>query len=368
MSQGGLKPFLPHLYEEDNSFQVVGFPADEVQSTLSDADAAVILDYGRDILQQEGNALLTQMDRLNEDFSKAVGFLLKCRGKVVVSGIGKAGLIGQKIVATFSSTGTPSHFLHPAEAAHGDLGVVSQKDVLLILSHSGETEEVVRLLPSLRRLGVPIISITSSPWNTLGRFSHAIISMGNITEAGSLNLAPSTSTSIMLAIGDALALSTSRLRGFRDEDFARLHPGGSLGRKLSCVNDYMRPISQCRICSDQKSIREIFVESRLPGRRSGAILLIDIDGRLSGIFTDSDLARIFERRDFDLLERPVDEMMTRLPKVVVSGSRMQDAVALMGEKKISELPVIDDAGSPIGILDITDLVAFFPERKTPEIF
>ena len=215
---------------------------------------------------------------------------------MIVSGIGKAGLIGQKIMATLASTGTPSHFLHPAEAVHGDLGRVHADDVVLVLSQSGETEEIVRLLPPLAELGVPIIAITGRADSTLGRAARVVIDLGPVEEACPLGLAPSSSTTAMLAVGDALALVVSRMRGFAREDFARFHPAGNLGLKLSKVEQHMRPLEQCRVAPEGQTVREVLVRVSVPGRRTGATMLVDAEGKLSGIFTDSDLARLFEQR------------------------------------------------------------------------
>jgi arabinose-5-phosphate isomerase len=274
--------------------------------------------------------------------------------------MGKAGLIGRKISATLSSTGTPSHFLHPAEAFHGDLGTIRPDDVVLALSYSGETEELSRILAPLRSRSIPIISIVSSAASALGRASTFVLEIGSIEEADSLRLAPSSSAAAMLAVGDALALATSRRRKFRAEDFAKFHPGGSLGRRLSRVDDLMRPLSQCRVASDALSIREIFVSCRKPGRRVGAILLTDAEGRLTGVFTDADLAKLFETRDADFFDRPIRDAMTRFPSVVRSGALMSEALATLSSRKISELPVLDERGVPLGVLDVTDLVDFFP--------
>ena len=279
--------------------------------------------------------------------------------------MGKAGLIGRKISATLSSTGTPSHFLHPAEAFHGDLGTVRPDDVVLALSYSGETEELSQILAPLRSRSIPIVSIVSTAASSLGRASTLVLEIGAIEEADALRLAPSSSAAAMLAVGDALALAASRRRKFRAEDFAKFHPGGSLGRRLSRVDDLMRPLSQCRVASDALSIREIFVSCRKPGRRVGAILLTDDEGRLTGVFTDSDLAKLFETRDADFFDRPIRDAMTRFPSVVRSGALMSEAIATLSSRKISELPVLDERGVPLGLLDVTDLVDFFPTPFEP---
>jgi arabinose-5-phosphate isomerase len=316
----------------------------------------------REIIQLEGRTLAQVAKRLDGEFCRAADYIYRCQGNVIVSGMGKAGLVGQKIMATLASTGTPSHCLHPAEAVHGDLGRIQRDDVLLILSQSGETEEVVRLLPALAALGVPIIAITCRADSTLGRAAAATIELGAIEEAGSLALAPSASTTAMLAVGDALALVVSRMRNFGREDFARFHPAGSLGLKLSKVNDHMRPLEQCRLASDEQTVRDVLIRARVPGRRTGATMLVDSAGKLSGIFTDSDLARLFEdHRDGDL-DAPIGRVMTASPLHIKSGSPLTDAIAVMAGKKISELPVVDGDERPIGLIDITDLLGMFPQE------
>jgi arabinose-5-phosphate isomerase len=316
--------------------------------------------YARDVIAAESRALDKLSRRLNAAFCRAVEYLVECRGTVVVSGIGKAGLIAQKISATLASTGTRSIFLHPAEAVHGDLGRVGSLDVVLVLSQSGETEEVVRLLPALAAMQVPIIAVTARETSTLARAAAVTIELGSIEEACPLGLAPTTSTTAMLALGDALALVASRLHSFGHADFARVHPAGSLGRRLSKVDDRMRPLDQCRLAPDSRNVREVFGQLRRPGRRSGAILLVGDDGRLTGIFTDSDLARLFEARRDAAFDQPIAQVMTHRPRTVAAGSMMTDALAILAEWKISELPVVDDHGAPVGLLDITDVIGMMP--------
>ncbi|NQT37531.1 MAG: KpsF/GutQ family sugar-phosphate isomerase [Planctomycetes bacterium] len=318
------------------------------------------LRYAREIIELESRTLAQVAGRLDRQFCRAVEYLLHCRGSVIVSGMGKAGLVGQKIMATLGSTGTRSHCLHPAEAVHGDLGRIDRDDVMLMLSQSGETEEVVRLLPSLAEMGVPIVAITGRGDSTLARRATVTVALGPLTEACALGLAPSTSTTAMLAVGDALALVTSKMRNFRREDFARFHPGGSLGRKLSKVEHCMRPLEQCRLASVEDTVREVFVAAGKPGRRTGAIMLIDEQDKLRGLFTDSDLARMFEERRDGELDDPIGRVMTDGPRSVEIGSMMTDAVAVMAERKISELPVVDQAGRPLGLLDVTDVVGLMP--------
>lgn len=323
------------------------------------------LRYARHIIQTESRTLAQVARRLDHEFCRAVQYLYGCRGNVILSGMGKAGLVAQKIMATLASTGTPSHWLHPAEAVHGDLGRVHRNDVVLILSQSGETEEVVRLLPSLAELGVPILAITGGADSTLGRAATVVIALGPIEEACSLGLAPSTSTTAMLAVGDALALVTSQMRDFRREDFARFHPAGTLGQKLSKVEHHMRPLEQCRLARDAQTVREVLITVRVPGRRTGATMLTDEDGKLSGIFTDSDLARLFEQRRDHELDGSVRDVMTADPVTVPLGAMMSDAVEIMAQRKISELPVVDARGRPVGLIDVTDVVGLLPQQALP---
>jgi arabinose-5-phosphate isomerase len=319
------------------------------------------LSFAREIIQAESRTVAQVARRLDQEFCRAADLLLNCRGNAIVTGIGKAGLIGQKIMATLASTGTRSHFLHPAEAVHGDLGRVYGDDVVLVLSQSGETEEIVRLLPPLAEMGAPIIAITGCATSTLAHAATAVINLGPVEEACPLGLAPSSSTAAMLAVGDALALVVSRMRGFAREDFARFHPAGNLGLKLSKVQQHMRPLEQCRLAPQEETVRQVLVRVSVPGRRTGATMLVDSSGRLAGIFTDSDLARLFEHRRDDALDAPIHSVMTPNPLQVTHGSLMSDAIVLMAQRKISELPVVDGDGRPIGLIDVTDVVGLFPK-------
>ena len=313
------------------------------------------LSFAREVLQTESRTILQVARRLDQEFCRAVDYLFNCRGSTIVTGIGKAGLIGLKITATLASTGTRSHFLHPAEAVHGDLGRVHGDDVVLVLSQSGETEEIVRLLPPLAQTQAPIIAVTGSAGSTLARSAAVVIDLGPVEEACPLGLAPSSSTAAMLAVGDALALVVSRMRGFAREDFARFHPAGNLGLKLSKVEQHMRPLAQCRVAPQEETVRQVLVRVSVPGRRTGATMLVDSSGRLAGIFTDSDLARLFEHRRDNALDAPIHSVMTANPLQVAYGSMMSEAVALMAQRKISELPVVDGDGRPIGLIDVTDV-------------
>lgn len=314
------------------------------------------LRFGREVIRDEGDALVALADRLHDEFCDAVDLMLQCQGSVIVTGMGKAGLVAQKITATLASTGTNSHFLHPAEAIHGDLGRIRRNDLVLALSFSGESEEIVRLLPSLADLHVRLIAITGKAESSLAQAADVVLDLGPVREACPNGLAPSTSTASMMAMGDALALVLSRMRQFTPEDFARFHPGGSLGRKLAKVEDVMRPLAECRVASESHSIRDVFVMASRPGRRTGAIILTNAEGRLAGIFTDSDLAKLLETKQDAALDAPISELMTKCPATVTVGTRMRLAIELLGERKISELPVVNDQHEPVGLIDITDIV------------
>ncbi|HMF36328.1 MAG TPA: KpsF/GutQ family sugar-phosphate isomerase, partial [Isosphaeraceae bacterium] len=286
--------------------------------------------------------------------------IYRCAGSVIVTGMGKAGLVGQKLAATLASTGTRAFPLHPGEAIHGDLGRIRADDVVIALSQSGETEEVLRLVPALRRLSARLIAITERTTSSLGQAADLCIALGPIEEACPLGLAPSASTTALMAVGDALALLVSRMRDFSPADFALYHPGGSLGRKLTRVEDVMRTGRQLRRAHVEETVRAIFVRLAGPRRRSGAILIEDADTHLLGIFTDSDLARLFEKRREAELDRQIGEIMTIDPKRVRVGALLSDAVELMKTHKISELPVVDRGNRLVGLIDVTDLIGLVP--------
>jgi arabinose-5-phosphate isomerase len=319
------------------------------------------LRLARQVVRSEGQTLLDLAHRIGDEFCLAVGLLHSARGSVIVSGMGKAGIVGQKIAATLASTGTRSHFLHPGEAIHGDLGRVHADDVALILSFSGQTEEVVRILPALAQLQVPVVAITGQPESPLGRHAAVTLDLGPIRESCPLGLAPTASTTAMLALGDALALVLSRRRGFTDADFARFHPGGNLGRKLARVEEVMRPLSDCRVASVHQTLRQTLVAQSRPGRRTGAIMITDETGRLVGVFTDSDLARLLEHNRDAAIDAPISQVMTQDPATVTAGSLLSAACEILSSRKISELPVVDPAEKPLGLIDITDVVGLAPQ-------
>ena len=319
----------------------------------------------REIVAAEGNAILACAGSLNAEAVRAAELTAECHGCVMVTGVGKAGLVGQKLVATLASTGTPAHFLHPSEAVHGDLGRVRSSDLVWALSNSGRSEEVVRIASHLREHSRGLVAITADEDNPLAAAADCVVAIGRHAEACPNGLAPTSSTAVMMAVGDAVAMLASRLRSFSAQDFARFHPGGALGRKLAQVDQIMRPLDACRVAGQASTIRAAMVATSRTGRRSGAVMLIDQDGKLVGLFTDSDLARILEHRDDAALDQDIASRMTRDPRSVASGTLLQEAVAMMSHHRISEIPVIDATNRPIGLLDITDIVSLTQDDNGP---
>ena len=309
----------------------------------------------RDVLESEGRALADLAGRLDGAcIARAVDLILSCRGRVVVTGVGKAGIVGRKVSATLASTGTPSHVLHAVEALHGDIGRILADDVVLLLSNSGETE-VVSLLPSLKRVGAATIGVTGDADSTLAKFCDVVIDMGRVEEACPLGLAPTTSTTLMLAIGDALALAAASQRQFDKEAYALFHPGGELGRKLMRVEKVMRTGEQCPTTPGAATVREALeAVGRVEGR-AGAICVVDDAGRLEGIFTDGDLRRAL-LEEAAMLDRPIADVMTRAPKHAVAGSLAAEAGRIMEQHRIDELPVVDADGRLVGIIDVQDML------------
>ncbi len=315
----------------------------------------------RSVLDAERDTLARISDRLGDDaesWDRAISLVAGCEGHVVVSGMGKSGLVGAKISATLSSLGRPSHTLHPAEAVHGDLGRVRRGDVALLLSYSGETEEIVALASILKADKVPCIGISRDATSTLGTLCPAHLALGEITEACALNLAPTASTTAMMAIGDALAIAASRRRDFDADAFHRHHPGGMLGAGLRPIVELLRfrVGENVAVVRDTGVVRDALAASG-DGRRTGAILLVDAEGRLSGIFTDGDLRRLINHHGPEGLDSPVADIMTRQPRSLTDENLVRDAVRLVRERRVDEIPVVDTDGRPVGILDVQDLVA-----------
>jgi arabinose-5-phosphate isomerase len=311
----------------------------------------------RECVIAEGNAILQSAVNLTDQAVRAAEMTAECRGSVMVTGVGKAGLVGQKLVATLASTGTPAHFLHPSEAVHGDLGRLRDCDVVWAISNSGRSEEVVRIASYLRENSGGLIAITANEDNPLAVASDCVVAIGKHSEACPNGLAPTSSTAVMMSVGDGIAMLASRLRSFSSQDFARFHPGGALGQKLAMVDQIMRPLEACRVAAMKSSVRGAMVTASRSPRRSGAVMLLDEQGRLAGLFTDSDLAKMLETRDDAAFDQPIAQRMTVNPTTVLTGSFLADAMAEMSHLRISELPVIDAHHRPIGMLDITDLVS-----------
>jgi arabinose-5-phosphate isomerase len=314
-----------------------------------------------EILEAEADAIRRIRDRLLDQeagaWQAALDLLERCEGHVVVCGMGKSGLIGAKVSATFSSLGQPSSVIHPAEAVHGDLGRLRSGDVVLLLSYSGETEEVVNLAAILKADDVPRIGVSCGPGTTLARLSTVHLALGNLTEACPLNLAPTASTTAMLAAGDALALALSRRRNFGADDFQRRHPGGMLGAGLRPVVDVLRfkVGRNLPVVDETATVREACRQTQT-GRRPGALVLVDAERRLSGIFTDADFRRLVLREPA-ALDRPIAEVMTRRPQHLSVSDLVRDAVRLMRENRHDEIPVVDRDGRPVGLVDAQDLIA-----------
>jgi arabinose-5-phosphate isomerase len=317
------------------------------------------LSLARKALSAEGKAISALARQIDDSFLQAARRVFHCAGKVVLTGVGKAGIIARKISATLASTGTQSIFLHPVEALHGDLGRLQRDDVVIALSHSGETEELIRLLDHIKGRGAGLIAVTGSSTSPLARHADTTICYGRVQEACPHGLAPTVSTSCMLALGDALALTVMQMRQFTPEDFAAFHPSGTLGRRLMKVEEAMmsRKGDQLRVIRDTRTLGEALAESEQVGRRSGAMLLVDGRGRLSGIITDGDLRRLVLRhRGEDLLAMPAAGVMTRNPKHVHLGELASEALATMNRYRIDELPVLDAKSRPVGIIDVQDLL------------
>ena len=319
----------------------------------------VDLDLARRALTAEGEAISALAGQLGEDFAAAARMVFECPGMVILTGIGKAGLVARKISATLASTGTQSIFLHPVEALHGDIGRARRGDVVIALSHSGETAELIRLLDHLQARGAKLIALTGTAASALGRNADVTVSYGQVEEACPLGLAPTVSTSCMLALGDALAVAVMKMRDFSPEDFAAYHPAGSLGRRLMKVEEAMvfRKGGQLALVSDSLTLGDALRQAEAFGRRTGAMLLVDAAGRLSGILTDADIRRVLLAHEgTDLLAECVAELMIRNPKRIRLGELASKAVAILNEYRIDELPVVDADDRPVGVIDVQDLL------------
>ncbi len=326
-------------------------------TVLDEASAQHAMQLAADTLQIEADAILSLKQRLNgsdaQAFTAAMSFILSCSGRVVVSGIGKSGHIARKMAATFASTGTPSFFVHPAEAAHGDLGMVTPEDVLIAISYSGEAGELIAILPIVKRLGVKLIAMTGNPQSTLAKLADIHLSVHVEKEACPLNLAPTASTTVTLALGDALAVAVLDARGFKEEDFARSHPGGALGRRLlTHVKDIMRTGNAIPQVKAETKLTSALLEITQKGMAMTAV--VDAEQKILGVFTDGDLRRLMEKQ-LNFSELSIGEVMGKQPRTVRPEQLAVEAVEIMETHRINQLLVADAEGKLVGALHIHDL-------------
>jgi len=315
-----------------------------------------VLDQAKDVFRKEANAILSLIDRVNEDFIRAVTLLQSCTGKVIVTGIGKSGIISQKIASTLSCSGTPALFLHPAEGIHGDIGMVSKNDVVIAVSNSGETDELLKILPVIKRLGIKLIVVTGNPESLLSKSGDAVLDLGVQEEACPLGLIPTTSTAAAMAMGDALALALLESRGFKEEDFAALHPGGALGRKLLLrVEDVMHVREALPLVSEHDPMQVALIE--MSSKRLGVTGVVTEQGELAGIITDGDLRRGLERKK-NLLSLTVQDVMTRNPRTIEKEALAAQALQVMEQYSITSLFIVAASGlkKPEGIIHLHDLL------------
>ena len=315
------------------------------------------LDYARKVIQSEAEAIASLTPIVDGSFDKAVQMIYQCDGSVIISGIGKAGIIGQKISATLASTGTPSHFLHPAEAVHGDLGRLRNDDIVIVLSYGGETDEVTRLISLVKQLQIKLIAITGDGDSTLSEHSDVVLCMGKVLEACPLGVAPSVSTTCMLALGDALAFTVMKARNFSVEDYVRFHPGGSLGAKLMTVEQSMmfRPGEKLPIAQMSDKVKQLLEETS-DVKRHGAVMVVDEQQKLIGIITDADLRRLLAKKGAKAFELKAGDIMTHDCKRIRVDALAAEATALFHKYRIDELPVVDAQNRPVGLIDIQDVL------------
>jgi len=313
----------------------------------------VTIPTAKEVLQVEAEAILALIGRLGPEFEGAVDIMLACEGRVVVSGMGKAGIIARKISATLASTGTPSVWLHPAEAVHGDIGMVTGDDVVIAISNSGETDEIIRLLPVIKKIGAKLVALTGNLESPLAKYSDCVLDVSVSREACPLGLAPTASTTAALALGDALAMVLLKRKGFSTEKYGLFHPAGMLGKTLLKVSDVMRAGDRNAIVADNMPVREVLFA--ITGARAGAASVVDEKGTLVGIFTDGDLRRALERKQ-DVLDKHVSEAMTRDPFTIGPDNLAMEAVRIAKEHQIGELPVVDDSGKPVGVFNVKDVI------------
>jgi len=315
------------------------------------------LEYARKVIQAEAEAIASVTPIVDAAFAQACGMIYECTGSCIVSGIGKAGIIGRKISATLASTGTPSHFLHPAEAVHGDLGRLRKNDVVIVLSYGGETDEITRLINLVKQLQIRLIGITGGSDSTLCTYSDVALCMGQMSEACPLGVAPSVSTACMLAVGDALAFTVMKARQFSVEDYVRFHPGGSLGARLMTVEQSMmfKSGEKLPIAEMTDTVGQVLGNTG-DLKRHGAVMVVDDDGRLAGIITDADLRRLMTRHGRAAFDLRAGEVMTAGCKKIRADALAAEATAIFHRYRIDDLPVVDAEDRPVGLIDVQDIV------------
>jgi len=311
------------------------------------------LDTARRVLKIEAQAIQDVLARLDASFERAVDLLFACKGRVAVTGMGKSGIVGRKISATLSSTGTPSFFLHPAEALHGDLGMIARGDLMLAVSYAGETREIIALLDALKRLEIPLVALTGNPKSTIGQASDIVLDVSVNEEACSLNLAPTASTTVAMAVGDALAVSLLERRDFRHDDFAALHPAGSLGKRLLRVDKVMHSGEALPRVSPDAPMPDVFHE--MSAKKLGMTTVTHPDGTLAGILTDGDLRRLMEKHGGAVLSMRVADCMTKTPQTLGPNVLASEALTLMEKRKITSVVVIDEKRRVLGVVHLHDL-------------
>jgi arabinose-5-phosphate isomerase len=313
-----------------------------------------VIKRAKEVLDIEASAVKNLKSKIGKNFEKALSLILKIKGRVIISGMGKTGIIAQKFSATLASTGTPSLFLHTAEAIHGDLGKVTSDDAVIVISNSGQGEEMKQLLPLLKKIGSKIIALTGNPQSILAKYSDVVLDVSVRKEACPLGLAPTASTTATLAMADALAVCLLELKGFKEKDFAFFHPGGNLGKRLLLkVEDIMRLGARNPIVHEDNLVSQVLL--KITQARAGSATVIDGKGRLKGIFTDGDLRRHLES-DADLPRRKIKDVMTKNPTVISKDMLAAEAMRILQEKKIDEVPVVDKNRHPVGLLDVQDLL------------
>ncbi|MBA3660692.1 MAG: KpsF/GutQ family sugar-phosphate isomerase [Gammaproteobacteria bacterium] len=317
-------------------------------------DIEKICELGRAVIETEANMIRSLLTRIDQNFAKACGYLHDCTGRIAVMGVGKSGHVCRKIAATFASTGSPAFFIHPSEAKHGDIGMITRNDVLIALSNSGESEEIISILPFIKRLAIPLIALTGKPHSTLAQAATININVGIEKEACPLGLAPTSSTTAALVMGDALAMTLLEKRGFTKNDFALSHPGGTLGRRLLLrVEEIMHQEDAMPVISKEASLKEALVE--MTQKKLGMTTVIDEGGKLLGVFTDGDVRRAFDKNS-DIHLTKIFQVMTKNPKTIAKSLLAAEALTIMESFKITSLVITNETEHPIGILHIHDIL------------